>query len=386
MDERISYMREALKLAEEAFARGEVPVGAVVVHRPTGEVIGRGYNLREYGKNSLAHAELIAIDQASKRLGGWRLVGCDLYVTLEPCPMCTGAVVCSRIENLYFGAYDAKSGSVSSKAKLFEVGYNHTPESIVGGILESECSSILSRFFKKVRSISKFFGGERAMVHFDNDWETILQGEFQKEYYQRLRRFLINEYKTQTVYPNMYNIFNALKYTSYEDVKVVIIGQDPYHQPNQAHGLAFSVLKGNRVPPSLQNVFKELKDDVGVDNLGKHGELTEWAKEGVLLLNSVLTVRDSCPNSHKGMGWENFTDDVIQILNQREKPIVFILWGGNARAKARLITNPNHLVLQSVHPSPLSAYNGFFGSRPFSKANDFLVAHGMQPIDWSIDR
>jgi uracil-DNA glycosylase len=299
--------------------------------------------------------------------------------------MCTGAIINSRIENLYFGAYDRKSGSVGSIVDLFSVGYNHKPYNVVGGILESECSAIMSSFFRKLRSINRFFGGKITMVHFDNDWETLLKDEFQKEYYQTLRVFLINEYKTQTIYPNMYNIFNALKYTSYEDVKVVIIGQDPYHQPNQAHGLAFSVLKGNRVPPSLVNIFKEIQTDVGINNLGKHGELTKWAQEGVLLLNNVLTVRDSCPNSHKGRGWENFTDDVIKILNQREKPMVFILWGANARAKARLVTNPNHLVLQSAHPSPLSAYNGFFGSRPFSKANNFLMANGMQPIDWSID-
>jgi uracil-DNA glycosylase len=380
-----TYMREALKLSEEAYSQGEVPVGAIVVHRPSGEIVGRGYNRREYGKNSLAHAEMLAINEASETLKGWRLVGCDLYVTLEPCPMCTGAIINSRVENLYFGAYDDKAGSVCSKVDLFSLGYNHKPDNVVGGILQDECSAILSKFFKKVRSINKFFGGKDSMVHFENDWEVILKDEFQKEYYQKLRAFLINEYKTQTIYPNMYNIFNALKYTSYEDVKVVIIGQDPYHQPNQAHGLAFSVLKGNRVPPSLVNIFKEIQTDVGINNLGKHGELTKWAREGVLLLNNVLTVRDSSPNSHKGRGWENFTDDVIQILNHREKPMVFILWGANARAKARLVTNPNHLVLQSAHPSPLSAYNGFFGSRPFSQTNNFLIANGMQPIDWSID-
>lgn len=384
MENHEYYMRLALELSKEAFKLGEVPVGAVVVHRPTGKIIGKGFNMREYGKNSLAHAELIAINQASEYLHGWRLVGCDLYVTLEPCPMCTGAVINSRIENLYFGAYDKKSGSIFSKTNLFSIGYNHVPNDVVGGILELECSAILSEFFKKIRNINKFFGGKN-MVHFDNDWEDILKDEFQKEYYQRLRQFLINEYKTQTIYPNMYNIFNALKLTSYEDVKVVIIGQDPYHQPNQAHGLAFSVLKGNKVPPSLVNIFKEIQSDVGINNLGKHGELTKWAEQGVLLLNNVLTVRDSSPNSHKGQGWENFTDDVIKLLNQREKPMVFILWGGNARSKARLITNPKHLILQSAHPSPLSAYNGFFGSRPFSQTNNFLIANGMQPIDWSID-
>ncbi len=378
------YMLEAIRLSKIAYSMGEVPVGAVVVHRPTGKIIGKGYNMREYGKNSLAHAELIAIDQASKYLNGWRLVGCDLYVTLEPCPMCTGAIICSRIENLYFGAYDLKAGSVRSKVDMFSLGYNHRPNQIVGGILQQECSEILSTFFKKMRAINKFFGGKN-MVHFENDWDTILADEFKKEYYLKLREFLINEYKTQTIYPNMYNIFNALKYTSYDDVKVVIIGQDPYHQPNQAHGLAFSVLKGVNPPPSLQNIFKEIYNDTGINNLGKHGELTKWAKEGVLLLNNVLTVRDSKPNSHKGKGWETFTDDVITILNHRDKPIVFLLWGANAKAKAKLITNPNHLVLTSAHPSPLSAYNGFFGCRHFSKTNQFLESHGLTPIDWSID-
>jgi len=378
------YMREALKLSQEAFKAGEVPVGAVVVHRPTGSIIGKGFNRREYGKNSLAHAEIIAIDEASKYLNGWRLINCDLYVTLEPCPMCAGAIINSRIENLYFGSYDVKAGSIVSKLEIFSLGYNHKPKNIIGGILQEDCSKILSDFFKKIRRINKFLGGNQ-MVHFENDWEDMLKDEFQKEYYQKLREFLITEYKTQTIYPNMYNIFNALKYTSYNDVKVVIIGQDPYHQPNQAHGLAFSVAKGTNPPPSLQNIFKEINSDVGINNMGKHGELTKWATQGVLLLNNVLTVRDSSPNSHKGKGWEIFTDNVIKILNQREKPMVFILWGANARAKTKIITNPNHLVLQSAHPSPLSAYNGFFGSKPFSKTNEFLVQHGMTPIDWSID-
>ena len=166
------YMYKALELSKKAFDIGEVPVGAIVVHRPTGKIIGEGFNMREYGKNSLAHAELIAINQASKYLGGWRLVGCDLYVTLEPCPMCTGAIINSRIENLYFGAYDLKAGSISSKINLFSLGYNHKPDNVIGGILELECSKILSNFFKKIRNINKFFGG-KSMVHFDNDWETI---------------------------------------------------------------------------------------------------------------------------------------------------------------------------------------------------------------------
>ncbi|MCI5910750.1 MAG: uracil-DNA glycosylase [Oscillospiraceae bacterium] len=223
------------------------------------------------------------------------------------------------------------------------------------------------------------------MVHFENSWDELLKDEFKKPYYLRLRQFLINEYRSQVIYPNMYDIFNAMKLTSYEDVKVVIIGQDPYHGINQAHGLSFSVKKGVAPPPSLVNIFKEIKSDVGVDNSGKHGELTKWAEEGVLLLNSCLTVRAGKANSHRGMGWENFTDDVIMLLNQREKPMVFMLWGANAKAKAQLITNPAHLVLTAAHPSPLSAYNGFFGCKHFSKANDFLVKNGMTPINWSID-
>ncbi|MBO5104332.1 MAG: uracil-DNA glycosylase [Ruminococcus sp.] len=223
------------------------------------------------------------------------------------------------------------------------------------------------------------------MVNFNNDWDELLKDEFTKEYYLKLRQTLINEYKTQKVFPNMYDIFNAMKLTSYEDVKCVIIGQDPYHNDGQAHGLSFSVKKGVIPPPSLVNIFKEIKDDVGIDNLGKHGELTKWAKDGVLLLNSVLTVRAHSPKSHRGIGWEEFTTDVIKLLNQREKPMVFILWGGDAKAKQKFITNPNHLVLKSAHPSPLSAYNGFFGCRHFSKTNEFLRANGMEEIDWSIE-
>lgn len=222
------------------------------------------------------------------------------------------------------------------------------------------------------------------MVHFENDWDTMLDGEFDKDYYQSLRQFLIKEYSTQTIYPDMYDIYNAMKYTSYNDVKAVIIGQDPYHGPNQAHGLCFSVKKGIQPPPSLVNIFKEIKADVGIDNLGKHGELTNWAKSGVLLLNSVLTVRAGMANSHKGKGWEIFTDNVIAMLNKRSKPIVFLLWGNNAKAKSMLITNPVHKVLTCAHPSPLSAYNGFFGCRHFSKANEFLRENNISEIDWSI--
>ena len=223
------------------------------------------------------------------------------------------------------------------------------------------------------------------MVEFNNDWDELLKDEFKKEYYLRLRQFLINEYRTQRIFPAKIDIFNAFKYTSYDNVKAVIIGQDPYHGVGQAHGLCFSVKKGVAPPPSLVNIFKEIKEDVGIDNTGKHGELTKWAENGVLLLNNVLTVREGCANSHKGMGWEEFTDDVIKLLNEREKPMVFLLWGANARAKTKIITNPNHLILTCAHPSPLSAYNGFFGCRHFSKANAFLKSHGIEVIDWSID-
>jgi len=221
------------------------------------------------------------------------------------------------------------------------------------------------------------------MVQIGNEWDELLKAEFTKEYYLNLRQFLKTEYKTRTIYPNMYDIFNALRYTSYSDVKVVILGQDPYHGAGQAHGLCFSVKKGVNPPPSLQNIFKEQQSDVGI-RLPSHGELTEWAKQGVLLLNTVLTVREASPNSHKGKGWETFTDEVIRHLNVREKPMVFLLWGANAKAKQALITNKHHLVLTSVHPSPLSAYHGFFGCRHFSKANEFLQSVGQAPIDWQL--
>lgn len=221
------------------------------------------------------------------------------------------------------------------------------------------------------------------MVQFNNSWDILLKDEFQKPYYLNLRKFLVQEYKIQTIYPHMNNIFNALKYTDYKDVKVVILGQDPYHQPNQAHGLCFSVLKGVNPPPSLQNMYKEIHAEYGYP-IPQHGELTYWAEQGVLMMNTVLTVRESQPNSHKGMGWEIFTDNVISLLNLRPEPMVFLLWGANARAKKKLITNPNHLVLESAHPSPLSAYNGFFGNGHFKKANDFLKSKGMAEIDWQI--
>lgn len=217
------------------------------------------------------------------------------------------------------------------------------------------------------------------MVKFDNDWDEVLKGEFEKEYYQRLRRFLINEYRTQTIYPDMYDIFNAMKMTPYSEVKAVILGQDPYHQPGEAHGLCFSVKKGVRIPPSLRNIYKELNSDLGIA-LPDHGCLESWARNGVLLLNTVLTVRRSNPNSHSGKGWETFTDTVIQHLSAREEPMVFILWGKNARAKKTLITNPFHLVLEGAHPSPYSANNGFFGGKYFSRANAFLK----EPVDWRV--
>ena len=222
------------------------------------------------------------------------------------------------------------------------------------------------------------------MVNFGNEWDEVMKGEFDKEYYLKLRRFLKREYFTQTVYPPMENIFNAMKTTSYNDVKAVILGQDPYHEPGQAHGLAFSVQKGTQIPPSLRTIYQELNADLGIPP-APHGQLTKWAEHGVLLLNTVLTVRRGQANSHKGMGWEIFTDDVIMKLNEREKPIVFILWGGNAKTKAKLITNRQHLILTAAHPSPLSAYNGFFGCRHFSKCNEFLAANGIEPVDWRIE-
>lgn len=222
------------------------------------------------------------------------------------------------------------------------------------------------------------------MVEFHNEWDELLKDEFKKDYYLQLRQILIREYNTQRIFPGMYDIFNALKLTSYSDVKCVIIGQDPYHGEGQAHGLSFSVRKGVAPPPSLVNIFKEIKSDVGIDNTGKHGELTNWAANGVLLLNSVLTVRANQARSHHGIGWEEFTSNVIKLLNLREKPMVFMLWGADAKAKASLISNPQHLVLKAAHPSPLSAYNGFFGCRHFSQANEFLTSRGVEPIDWAI--
>ena len=220
------------------------------------------------------------------------------------------------------------------------------------------------------------------MINLGNDWDKILESEFKKDYYLRLREFLKEEYFTKKIYPPMNDIFNALKYTSYENARVVILGQDPYHGFGQAHGLCFSVKEGIQFPPSLQNIFKELKSELGIDP-PQSGELVGWAKQGVLLLNTTLTVREATPQSHKGKGWETFTDKIISLMNEKERPVVFILWGGNARAKKSLITNKRHLILECAHPSPLSAYNGFFGCGHFVKANDFLRSVNEPTIDWA---
>lgn len=224
------------------------------------------------------------------------------------------------------------------------------------------------------------------MVNLGNSWDDILKGEFEKEYYLNLRKFLKEEYLSgkHRIFPEMNNIFNALRYTDYNDVKAVIIGQDPYHGFGQAHGLCFSVQKGTPPPPSLVNIFKEIKSDLNIEP-PCHGELISWAKSGVLLLNTVLTVREGLPTSHRGKGWEIFTDKVISLLNQREKPMVFMLWGGFAKSKAALLDNTRHLVLTAAHPSPLSAYNGFFGCRHFSAANEFLRKNGIEEINWKIE-
>lgn len=220
------------------------------------------------------------------------------------------------------------------------------------------------------------------MVHIGNDWDEILEDEFKSDYYLSLREFLKTEYSTARVYPPMGDLFNALRYTSRKDTKVVILGQDPYHAAGQAHGLCFSVKNGVPHPPSLKNIFKELYDEYGIP-APISGELVGWAKQGVLLLNATLSVREGRPLSHKGHGWETLTDAIIKKVNEKTEPAVFLLWGGNARAKKALITNPLHLVLECAHPSPLSAFAGFFGCGHFKKANEFLVEKGLAPIDWS---
>ena len=219
------------------------------------------------------------------------------------------------------------------------------------------------------------------MIKIAQNWYNLLEEEFNKTYFSNLQKFLDKEYKTYTIYPKAENIFNALNYVKYDDVKVVIIGQDPYHEPNQAHGLAFSVEDDVNLPPSLKNILKEIASDLNIEQ-SQNGNLTRWAKQGVLLLNTVLTVRKGQANSHKDKGWEILTSKIIELLNLREKPIVFLLWGSQAKGFSAKITNKNHLVLSSVHPSPLSAYNGFFGCKHFSKANDFLIRNGEIPIDW----
>ena len=218
----------------------------------------------------------------------------------------------------------------------------------------------------------------------NNDWDDILSVEFDKPYYQTLRKFLDYEYHNYTVYPKAKDLYNALRFTPYQDVKVVILGQDPYHEPDQAYGLCFSVQKGVKIPPSLVNIYKELKDDVGT-SIPLHGDLSKWARQGVLLLNTVLTVRAHEANSHANKGWEILTDEIIRQVNKKEDPVVFLLWGRNARNKKSLVTNPKHLVLECAHPSPLSAYHGFFGCRHFSKTNEYLIKNHLKPIDWQID-
>ena len=221
------------------------------------------------------------------------------------------------------------------------------------------------------------------MVNIGNDWDELLKEEFEKDYYLNLRAFLKREYFSEKrIYPPMNDIFNALKYTSHSGTRVVILGQDPYHGPSQAHGLCFSVKRGVIPPPSLKNIFKELNSELGISE-PECGELIGWAKQGVLLLNTTLTVREGAPQSHKGQGWEILTDKIINLVNEKSTPTVFMLWGGNARAKKSLINNKNHLILECAHPSPLSAYNGFFGCNHFRLANEFLKSRGLNEIDWS---
>lgn len=216
-----------------------------------------------------------------------------------------------------------------------------------------------------------------------NDWDNLLKDEYSKDYFKKLNEFVIKEYNTKTCYPKMSEIFHAFQNTSYEDVKVVILGQDPYHGEGEAEGLAFSVKEGIPKPPSLVNIFTELKDDLGYP-IPKNGSLVPWTKQGVLLLNACLTVVKDTPKSHSGKGWEIFTDEVIKLINKKNTPVVFILWGSDARSKKTLITNPIHYIIESPHPSPLSSYRGFFGSKPFSKTNEFLKKNHMSEINWQI--
>ncbi len=212
-------------------------------------------------------------------------------------------------------------------------------------------------------------------------WDIVLKDEFHKEYFKKLGTIVKKEYKTKIVYPKYENIFNALRYTDYDEVKVVILGQDPYHGENEAHGLSFSVLPGVKRPPSLNNMFKELNDDLGI--VRTQNTLTDWTQQGVMMLNSIMTVVKDKPLSHKGIGWEIFTDTIIQKLNEREDPVIFVLWGGYARSKKALITNRRHFIIEAAHPSPFSAHRGFFGSKPYSKINTILKSLGKEEIDWS---
>ena len=222
------------------------------------------------------------------------------------------------------------------------------------------------------------------MSAISGDWLEALKGEFHQPYYAKLYKTVMTEYQTRKIFPPADDLFNAFHFTPLKDVKVLILGQDPYHEVNQAHGLSFSVLPGNPIPKSLQNIYKELHDDCGC-YIPDNGYLTKWAKQGVLLLNTVLTVRAHQANSHRGIGWEEFTDAAIMALNGQDRPIVFILWGAPAQRKKAMLNNPKHLILTAPHPSPLSAYRGFFGSRPFSKTNEFLESQGEEPIDWQIE-
>lgn len=222
------------------------------------------------------------------------------------------------------------------------------------------------------------------MAAINNDWLEALHAEFKKPYYKNLFETVTREYQTQQIFPPADDIFNAFHLTPLADVKVVILGQDPYHGEGQAHGLSFSVKPGVQIPPSLVNIYQELHDDLGC-RIPSHGYLTKWADQGVLMLNTVLTVRAHQANSHRGIGWEEFTDAAIRVLNAQDRPIVFILWGRPAQMKKRMLDNPKHLILEAPHPSPLSSYRGFFGSRPFSKTNQFLREHGVKEIDWQID-
>lgn len=222
------------------------------------------------------------------------------------------------------------------------------------------------------------------MPPISNDWLLPLKPEFGKPYYKKLYYTITEEYRERQIFPPADDIFNAFAYTPLHNVKAVILGQDPYHGEGQAHGLCFSVKPDVEIPPSLVNIYKELQDDCGCQ-IPNHGYLTKWAEQGVLLLNTVLTVRAHQANSHRGIGWEEFTDAAIRILNEQARPIVFILWGRPAQMKKSMLNNPKHLILEAPHPSPLSAYRGFFGSRPFSRTNKFLVQHGVEPIDWQIE-